>query len=93
MQQEPAQSGRVYMIEIENGCFKRPGGYWEYCYTTVGQDTLHEVKFHAVMFQTDEGEVPEIGDFIEGGILIKRTKPKVNPDWRKWKDKDLTGNP
>ena len=83
----------IMSIEIENGCFLQNDGSWQYTYTTVGEDTINQVVFKSVTFQSAPGEVPVIGDFIEGGMLVKRTEPKVNADWSRWRDRDLWGNP
>lgn len=83
------------MIEIQNGCIPSqliPNG-WSYTNMELGKDFRNDVKFITINFIALEGQKPEIGDFIENGLLIKRTKPKVNDDWSKWKDKDLYGNP
>lgn len=83
------------MIEIQNGCvrIRNTENGWMYQFMQVGEDRRDQVEFVQITFVAAEGEKPEIGDFIEGGKLVKRTEPKVNPDWRKWKDKDLYGAP
>lgn len=65
------------MIKIENGVVQTRDG-WLYAYDTVeGRKTI--------LFTAGEGLVPEIGDFISGGALVKRTGYQVSNDGeRKW---------
>jgi len=86
------------MIEIEHGCIKDLTQKNTYCYVDVNiyahlknyEDILKVVDSdHMYIFHVEDGQKPEIGDFIEHGKLVKRTKPKVNNDWSKWKDKEL----
>ena len=84
------------MIEINHGCTKVRGtdSTYQYVVKTVGEDGLLDSNYEVYVFEVlDELGDPRIGDFISGTQLIRRTEPKVNPDWRKWKDKDLYGNP
>lgn len=87
------------MIEIQHGCVRSANDLREYTYTEVSvkgfqkdyQSLLEVVdtsKSYTFYVMDDLG-APNIGDFIEGGHLVRRTKPKVNNDWSKWKDKDL----
>lgn len=86
------------MIEIQHGVVKDPTVVNKYYYVDSSilgyienYQTLLLVENHDTVypFTTKDGEKPEIGDFIDGGVLVKRTQPKVNNDWSKWKDKDL----
>ena len=83
------------MVKIQHGCTKQSRLPNTYLYTEhkVGPDGLLDTVEYNWPFETDEGEVPEIGDFISNERLIKRTSYQVNSDWRMWKDKDLYGNP
>lgn len=82
------------MIEIEHGCnFDGLTGKWSYVTITSPTGWTSDVKMTTYEFTVNEGERPDIGDSIDGGKLIKRTTPKVNSDWSRWKDKDLYGNP
>lgn len=84
------------MIEIEHGCTKVMGTEGTYRYTVkkVGSDKLLDSETESYVFEVvDTMGDPRIGDFIKGTQLVRRTELKVNPDWRKWKDKDLYGNP
>lgn len=72
------------MIKIESGVEQMHPmmpveGYDTYLYR-YWQGTV-EIK---VLFMTVPGEVPEIGDFIEGGLLIKRDGWQINDDTSKW---------
>lgn len=86
------------MIEIQHGCERVLNTENTYTYVDVSvyahtedyQDIIDvESKETVYLFIAPNGTVPEIGDFIENGVLIKRTTWKVNNDWSKWKDKDL----
>lgn len=86
------------MIEIEHGCIQDPRQANTYYYVdsklhayVKDFQSLLWVEDHSTVhtFHVEDGQHPEIGDFIEHGKLVKRTKPKVNNDWSKWKDKDL----
>lgn len=81
------------MIEIEHGCYKVPNTENTYIYIvhSVGADRLLGVVETQYAFVAADGTKPDIGDFISNGLLVKRTEPKVNSDWSRWKDKDLTG--
>lgn len=84
------------MIEIQHGCTQVPHTEGTYVYTEnkVGKDTINESETFTYVFEVlDELGPPKIGDFIVGTSLVRRTEPKVNNDWRMWKDKDLYGNP
>lgn len=90
------------MIEIQHGCVVDNTKENTYLYTVTKTEAIMKdyqsilrVDFDIVTleFTVEPGETPKIGDFIEAGRLVKRTKPKVNNDWRMWKDKDLYGNP
>lgn len=83
------------MIEIQNGCTpsNTVPNTWEYTVMEVGKDRRDQVNIITHTFVAQEGKVPVIGDFIDGGKLVKRTEPKVNADWSRWKNKDLYGNP
>ena len=75
------------MIKMENGAYKDSLGNWEYRYTTKeGPVTLP--------FTVVEGEVPEIGDFLSGGRLVKRKGYQVSAEGKlKWpSDKGATDN-
>lgn len=85
-------------IEIEHGCIRDPNSTNLYYY--VEPHTKAYIKdYQSLLEVIDErtthifvamnGAKPAIGDFISGGTLIKRTEPKVNNDWSRWKDKDL----
>lgn len=83
------------MIEIESGCVKvhAKENTWSYSTVEQGKEGNTHVVMNTYVFISNEGERPVVGDFIEAGKLVKRTKPKVNADWSRWKDKDLYGNP
>lgn len=84
------------MIEIDDGCTKVPrtDATYQYVKQVVGKDGLLDSEFEVYVFEVlDELGPPRIGDFIVGTALVRRTVPKVNNDWSKWKDKDLYGNP
>lgn len=83
------------MIEIQNGCTRHPNkaNTWIYTNMLLGPDRRDQVKMEEYEFTAQEDERPEIGDFIQNGSLVKRTTPKVNSDWSRWKDKDLYGEP
>lgn len=90
------------MIKIEHGWTRVPGKENTFHYTTSHTDALLQdyqsiikIEFDVTTleFTVPEGEQPEIGDFINNGVLVKRQGNQVNPDWRMWKDKDLYGNP
>lgn len=90
------------MIKIEHGCQNHPQFDNAYIYTVSTNKAYRgdyqeplKVELGSVTysFVTDNGEKPEIGDFISGGKLVKRQEIQVNSDWRMWKDKDLYGNP
>lgn len=86
------------MIEIQHGCIKDLTQKNTYIYVDA---KLHaylrsyeeilkvDSQDNTYIFHVEDGQKPEIGDFIEHGKLVKRTKPKVNNDWSRWKDKDL----
>lgn len=81
-------------IEIEHGCTETPDGRYEYTTHLVEPlDTVGKSIYKTYPFTSVDGKPPKIGDFIVEGLLVRRTKPKVNADWRMWKDKDLYGNP
>ena len=61
------------MIKIENGVMLQQDGTYKYSTTSVeGQQT--------VFFKATKGDVPEIGDFIVGGLLKKREGYQINND-------------
>lgn len=79
------------VIKIESGCYQikgEPETNWMYSYTD-------SEGIHNIPFLVPPGETPEIGDFIENGVLVKKEGPQVNPDTSKWKDKmwKFYGNP
>lgn len=86
--------GELILVEIQNGCTRVHGqaNTWLYSNMLVGEDRRDDVIFENIIFTSLPDERPVIGDFISAGKLVKRTEPKVNPDWSKWKDKDLYGN-
>lgn len=69
-------------IKIEAGCVQIKGeeNTWLYTYTTVE-------GIHKELFLVPDGFKPEIGDFIENGVLKKRDGPQINPDATKWLQK------
>lgn len=77
-------------VKIEGGTFPLKGqaNSWIYPITT-------EEGIFRILFLVPEGQKPEIGDFIEGGVLIKREGLQINPDTSKWKRllRRLYGNP
>lgn len=83
------------MIEIQSGCVRSrtEDNTWLYSTVSSGKKGNEDVVFETITFVAENGDKPEIGDFIQGGKLVKCTVHKVNPDWSKWKDKDLYGNP
>ena len=81
------------MIEIQHGCQHYGGGAYIYSTITSPSGQPGDVKISSYDFTADNGEKPEVGDFIVNMKLVKRTEPKVNSDWSKWKDKDLYGHP
>lgn len=86
------------MIEIQHGCTNVPNTENTYRYDEViveayqpdyqGNLSVKSVE-NSYIFVAPNGLEPEIGDFIVNGVLVKRTVPKVNNDWRMWKDKEL----
>lgn len=74
------------MIEIEHGCIHLGDRMWKYVTVTSPSGDPGDVKITEYPFATVEDVIPEIGDFIVGTALVKRTTPKVNSDWSKWKD-------
>lgn len=67
------------MIKMENGAFKNSQGQWEYHYTDEQNGP------QTVLFTVPEGEVPEIGDFISGGVLEKRKGYQISNEGKlKW---------
>ena len=54
------------MIKIEAGCAKQKDGRYRYDYTTVGEG------YKTVFFTANNGEVPEIGDFITSQYVLKK---------------------
>lgn len=65
-------------IKIENGCFRNLNGMWSYPHASVN-------GFVTTAFTVADGVVPEIGDFITDGRLVKREVPQINNDGRlKW---------
>lgn len=83
-------------IEIQHGCIQSPTDLnsWLYVEVKVKVGAQHnESERFSYPFRSTGEDKPEIGDFIDGGMLVKRTTPKVNSDWSRWKDKDLYGNP
>lgn len=79
------------MIKIEHGVKKLPNDNYTYQYdywTVVGLDELDETinrsVLHTVVFTIQPGQVPEIGDFIEGNTLVKRVGYQVTEGRMKW---------
>lgn len=69
------------MLKIENGVTKDYRGKWRYDYTTVAGHFI-------VYFTSEEGEIPEIGDFIDASNrLVKRQGYQINNDHRMWKER------
>lgn len=70
------------MIKIEGGCYQLKGepNSWVYAYTTTE-------GLHKIIFLVPEDQKPEIGDFIDNGILIKRQGLQINPDTSRWRKK------
>ena len=87
------------MIEIQHGCTQNVIGSNQYVYTEIkikahneDYQSIMEVESnttHYVFYVVDDQGPPKVGDFIDNGTLVRRTKPKVNNDWSRWKDKDL----
>lgn len=67
------------LVRIQSGCKQIQGtpNSWLYTYTDVE-------GIHNVVFLVPEGAKPEIGDTIEGGVLVKLTDHLINPDVSKW---------
>lgn len=79
----------VWMIKIENGVVKLYDGSYRYDYwEVIGPDPLDETinrsEFKTIVFTADNGEIPEIGDFIEGTKLVKRTVIQVTEGRMRW---------
>ena len=76
-------------IKIEGGCYQLKGqvNTWAYAFTDME-------GIHKILFLVPEGETPEIGDFIDNGVLKKREGLQINPDTSKWrrKWKEIWGN-
>ena len=67
------------MLKIENGCTTDSQGGWIYRYTDVKDGPV------IVPFTVSNGEVPEIGDFIVGNVLMKRKGYQISNEGRlKW---------
>lgn len=81
------------MIEIQHGCLSYGGGKYVYSTITSPSGNPNDVKINSYDFTAENNEKPEVGDFIVNMKLVKRTTPKVNSDWSRWKDKDLYGAP
>lgn len=81
------------MIKIEHGCISIGPNQWKYITVTSPSGRTEDVKFTEYPFVSVGDDLPVIGDFIQSGVLVKKTAPQVNSDWSKWKDKDLYGNP
>lgn len=68
------------VIKIEAGCTrnKQVPNAWIYAYQT-------NEGYFVWNFTAQPGEVPEIGDFIDGGVLKKREGYQIDQDHSKWK--------
>lgn len=69
-------------IKIEGGVYQLKGhsDSWVYPYTDSR-------GMHKYVFLVPEGLTPEIGDFIDNGILVKREGLQINSDTSRWRDK------
>lgn len=66
------------MLKIESGTRLLNDGSYVYSYWKDGE-------YYVVTFTAAPNDIPEIGDFIEGGVLIKRDGIQVSNDGeRKW---------
>ena len=66
------------MLKIESGALLLKVVTYVYSYWKDGD-------YFIITFIAPEGEKPEIGDFIEGGVLVKRDGYQVSNDGeRKW---------
>lgn len=73
------------LVKIENGCFRNHDQSWTYPHTTVE-------GFSQTVFTSVAGQVPEIGDFIDKGKLIKREGYQINNDGKmKWPSDNKDG--
>ena len=77
-------------IKIENGVMPGdvPNQYRYDYWTAQGLDeldqTINRSVFHSIMFTAEPGEVPEIGDFIDNGKLVKRDGIQVTEGIMRW---------
>lgn len=66
------------MLKIESGARLLNDGTYVYSYWKDGD-------YFIITFIAPEGEKPEIGDFIDGGVLVKRDGYQVSNDSnKKW---------
>lgn len=77
------------MIKIENGVKLLQNGNYKYDYWTVAglddvDQTINRSVFHSIEFAVQPGEVPEIGDFINGTTLVKRDGYQVTEGRMRW---------
>ena len=77
------------MIKIDHGVVKLQNGNYRYDYWTVAgldplDSTINRSNFVQVEFSAAVGEVPEIGDFIDGGALVKREGIQVTAGRMRW---------
>lgn len=79
------------MIKIEHGVKKLPNNNYTYQYdywTAAGldelDDTINRYIFHSIVFTVQPGEVPEIGDFIDANVLVKRVGYQVTEGKMRW---------
>lgn len=74
------------MIKIESGVRKLNDGTYVYAY-------WKDEEYYVVTFVVPEGLSPEIGDFVEGGVLIKREGIQVTNDGdRRWPGTEYVPN-
>lgn len=76
-------------IKIENGVKLLQNGKYKYDYWTAAgldevDDTINRSIFHSIEFTVQPGQVPEIGDFIEGNALVKRVGYQVTEGKMRW---------
>lgn len=74
------------MIKIESGLRKLNNGSYIYSYWKDGE-------YYVVAFTANDNETPEIGDFIDGGVLLKREGIQVTNDGtKKWPGTEHSDN-
>ena len=76
------------MIKIESGVIQLADGSYRYIYwEAAGLDddgVTNMSRFHNISFTANPGEVPEIGDFIDNGKLVKREGIQVTEGIMRW---------